>query len=124
MKKIEIKTKHGFLKAIDDAYKEDLREYLTMHFCESLFKTNMWKELDEGESISILKSIQIEKEYQRKGLGSELILEYLDQINSDWVILIVDKSRSGESLPEFYKKFGFKSVINERQPIMIKRNLD
>lgn len=123
MIKIEIKTDNGHLKAVDDVYKKELKEYLIMHFRESLFKTNLWKELDEGDSISILKSIQVEKEFQHKGVGTKLMLEYLNKINSDWVVLIADESRSGRTLPNFYKKFGFEIVVDEINPIMIRKNL-
>ena len=123
MKQIEITTEQGYLKAVDEVYKDTLKEYLIMHFRDEVIKSGLWKEISETDSISILKSIQIKKEFQNKGFGSKIMKDYLSQVSSDLIFLIADESRSGKTLPCFYNKFGFEIVIDELHPIMTKKNL-
>lgn len=123
MKQIEIITEQGYLKAVDEVYKDTLKEYLIMHFREEVIKSGLWQEINETDSISILKSIQIKKEYQNKGFGSKMMKDYLSKASSNLIFLIADESRSGKTIPYFYNKFGFEIVIDELHPIMIKKNL-
>lgn len=120
MKEINLKYPYGYLRAVDCVYKIDLEEYLISHFRQEVFETEEWKALKETDSISILKSIQIEERERKKGYGTKLMKEYLSKVEGNCIVLIADESRSGKTLPNFYKIFGFEIVINGLHPIMAK----
>ena len=72
--------------------------------------------------VLILKSINVEEEYQGKGYGSEMFEEMLNETYPEAIILLCDnenKQKNGFILEKFYEGYDFKRVNSLNSPLMV-----
>lgn len=74
------------------------------------------------ERVLILKSINIEEEYQGQGYGTEMLDEMLNETYPDAIILLCDnenEQKNGFVLEKFYEGYEFKRVNDLKSPLMV-----
>ena len=101
-----------------DCKKEQLFNFLSDKIKESELLYNVINEY--SQTVTVIKNINIEEEYQGQGYGAEILNNALDL--TDIVILECDNDeiqRENFILEDFYKNFGFISIKGNSNPIMI-----
>lgn len=73
--------------------------------------------------ITILRTLQVTAAKRGKGIGAELLKQFIEQSSTGVVVLICDLNepqQSGFKLESFYSKYGFKSIFDGSDgPIML-----
>lgn len=96
---------------------EGIIDYLNNQDCEQFLSSNEFDRLKSVQSFSLLRSVFAVT--QKQGVATSLMNEYLDENTDPCLILVVDLSE-GEWLVDFYRKFGYKLISNDKLPVMIK----
>lgn len=101
----------GYKILIVSTKSEEFKKFLEDH---TLDKGGMYQSIkDKKTEIIIIHNLQIEKQFQNKGHGSDLLKEILSNYNIDCAILSCDtlqNQRFGFVIEEFYERHNFKTI--------------
>jgi len=91
-------------------YLKDFKEIIDVF--KSYFTKRDIKKIEKENFNDVLSihSLIIFDNYRKKGFGSKLLNEVIDKYKNKKCILIADK-REDKTLPEFYKKNGFRKLF-------------
>lgn len=125
MHEIELTIDHGSIFGyVVDASEPNIENYLMQH--TNLGKSIAFRLAQRNEVVALLRNLHVDLEHRGQGVGSELVLSFLQEAEQAGATCYVLLSDDGEEqinnldLKAWYEKFGFSGVLcTESGPLMV-----
>jgi len=125
MRMIDFSMEHGSISGyVVYARKSNIQNYLAEH--TSLAKSIAWKLAQRQETVALLRNLYVDPEHRGQGVGSALVVSFLEQAELEGAtcfVLISDDDEeqiNGLDLNAWYEGFGFCGIMGTGSgPLMV-----